>query len=102
MLGIADTSTSLDVVGSAVEHSGLFCDDIASFMIYKTVNTASSIKLHTEITKIRKAEDTNDRKLSQTIKPNCLSYKFHPITVYHISFMLSPSQRREAPLGEGY
>ncbi len=88
MLGIADTSTSLDVVGSAVEHSGLSCDDIASFMIYKTVHTTSSIKLHTEITKIHKAEDTNDKESSQTIKRNCLSYKFHPITVYRISFML--------------
>ena len=67
MLGIADTSTSLDVVGSAVEHSSLFCDDIASFMIYKTVNTASSIKLHTEITKIRKAEDTNDKESSHRL-----------------------------------
>jgi hypothetical protein len=47
---MADTLTSLDVVGSAVEHSGLSCEDIASFTIYKTVHTVSSIKLHTEIT----------------------------------------------------
>ena len=67
MLGIANTSTSLDVVGSAVELSGLSCDDIASFMIYKTVYTASSIKLHTEITKIRKAEDTHDKESSHRL-----------------------------------
>jgi hypothetical protein len=56
---MADTSTSLDVVGSAVEHSGPSCEDIASFTIYKTVHT---VHLQTEITKISMAEDTNDKE----------------------------------------